>query len=130
MTYTASSPLLTTDPLRIDTQALAAHVNRLGGDRATETREYIEAVVRASAYLAALPPAVSGQGGHDATMNAAIALVRGFALDPHDALDLLEHEFNPRCSPPWSLRELAHKVESAQRAQRVGLGYLLEKGAA
>ena len=45
MTYTGDSAILTTDPLRIDTQALAAHVNRLGGDRAAETREYIEAVV-------------------------------------------------------------------------------------
>lgn len=61
MTYTASSPLLITDPLRIDTQAFAAHVNRLGGDRATETREYIEAVVSGALRMGIDPVIVLAQ---------------------------------------------------------------------
>ncbi len=68
---------------------------------------------RALAYLAKLPPAISGQGGHAATYTAATALVHGFGLDPELALALLQQEYNPRCEPPWSEKELRHKVEDA-----------------
>ncbi len=68
---------------------------------------------RALAYLAKLPPAISGQGGHPATYTAATALVHGFGLDPELALALLLQEYNPRCEPPWSEKELRHKVEDA-----------------
>ena len=72
-------------------------------------------VDRARAYLAAMPPAIAGQGGHDQTFAAACALVHGFALDPETALALLR-EYNARCLPPWSERELAYKIISAVRA--------------
>lgn len=68
---------------------------------------------RALAYLAALPAAISGAGGHDATYRAATALVHGFGLARDRALHLLELHYNPRCVPPWSLRELEHKVDDA-----------------
>ncbi len=70
---------------------------------------------RALAYLAKLPPAISGQGGHPATYAAATALVHGFGLDPELALSLLMDHYNPRCEPPWSEKELRHKVEDAAR---------------
>ncbi len=79
---------------------------------------------RAARYLATMPPGIQGQRGSDSTFRAALALVRGFALDLDTALDLLAREYNPRCQPPWSRRELAHKVESAARS-RAELGYLL-----
>ncbi len=82
---------------------------------------------RASKYLANMPAAIQGSNGSGATMRAAVAMVRGFALDEETALDLLNREFNPRCSPPWSARELKHKVESAAKATRAGLGYLLSE---
>jgi hypothetical protein len=84
-----------------------------------------DAMTRASAYLATMPPAISGSGGHQATWSAALALVRGFDLDPGSALYLLEREFNLRCQPPWARRDLEHKVTSAARAN-VAVGYLLE----
>ena len=70
-------------------------------------------VRRASAYLRAMPPAISGQGGHSRTYAAATTLVHGFCLDEGTALRILIDEFNPRCDPPWSDRELMHKVEDA-----------------
>jgi KaiC/GvpD/RAD55 family RecA-like ATPase len=77
---------------------------------------------RARKYLAKLPPAISGQSGHNATFHAACVLVLGFELPEADALGLL-HEYNQRCEPPWSERELEHKVRQAakQPGQR---GYL------
>ena len=70
---------------------------------------------RARRYIAKCPPAVSGQGGHNATFHVAACLVHGFALGEPDAFALLS-EYNRGCMPPWSERELRHKVESASRA--------------
>jgi hypothetical protein len=68
---------------------------------------------RALAYLDKLPPAISGNGGHAATYAAATVLVHGFEIDPDRALALLLDHYNPRCEPPWTEKELRHKVTSA-----------------
>ena len=68
---------------------------------------------RARDYLAHLPPAVSGSGGHNATFLAACWLVR-FGLGDRDAMALLR-EFNQRCLPPWTEKELAHKLADARK---------------
>lgn len=70
---------------------------------------------RARRYIAKCQPAVSGQGGHDATFYVACLLVHGFALGEADALALLR-EFNQRCLPPWSEGDLMHKIKSAASA--------------
>lgn len=80
-------------------------------------------VRRAVAYVDRMPDAVSGAGGHDTTWRVAIALVRGFELPGDVALEILAH-YNTRCAPPWSARELAHKVRQACDLARVGAGYL------
>ncbi len=74
-----------------------------------------EVLARAVKYLEAMPEAVSGQGGHSATYAAATVLVHGFGLPPERALDLLIEGYNPRCRPPWSEKELRHKVEDAAK---------------
>jgi hypothetical protein len=72
---------------------------------------------RARAYVAKMPPAVSGQGGHDATFAVAKATIHDFALSESEAWQIL-CEYNGRCSPPWSERELRHKVESVKSLTR------------
>lgn len=78
---------------------------------------------RARQYVAKMPPAISGQGGHDQTFAAACALVLGFNLTPAAALGILR-EYNARCEPKWSERELWHKLDSADK-QTGERGYLL-----
>lgn len=68
---------------------------------------------RARAYLARCAPAISGSGGHTATFLVARALVQGFALDEATAYALLA-EWNLRCEPPWSERELRRKLQQAR----------------
>lgn len=68
---------------------------------------------RCLAYLAKLPPAVSGSGGHNATLRAACECVR-FGLSDSEGMQALG-EFNLRCAPAWSERELAHKLASARK---------------
>jgi hypothetical protein len=48
-------------------------------------------------------------------MWAARVLVYGFDLGPEQAYHLLATEYNPRCAPEWSERELRHKLEDADR---------------
>jgi KaiC/GvpD/RAD55 family RecA-like ATPase len=71
-------------------------------------------VERAIKYLAKMPPAVSGQGGHNRCFHAACILVLGFGLSIDEAFAAIQ-EWNGRCDPPWSERELRHKLESADK---------------
>ncbi len=86
------------------------------------------AVIRARKYLLQCPGAISGSGGHNATFMVAQRLVRGFSLSNDDAFDLLMTEWNPRCCPPWSERELRRKVEQAASTGRFADGDMLERG--
>lgn len=84
-------------------------------------------IARASAYMQKFSPAVSGQNGHIQTLKAAAALVVGFCLSDEDSLNILCNDFNPRCVPPWSLRELQHKVKEARKKPIREPGYLLTR---
>jgi hypothetical protein len=68
-----------------------------------------ERVVR---YLAAIPPAISGNHGQDQTFSVACSLVNGWAIPPRCALTWLRI-YNERCQPKWALQELVHKLEGA-----------------
>jgi hypothetical protein len=81
---------------------------------------------RARRYLAALPPAIAGSHGDLHTFRVCCRLVRGFALDDDKALALLQ-EWNTRCQPPWTDRELAQKIASARRYGREPIGGLLKR---
>lgn len=83
-------------------------------------------VDRARRYLTRIPPAVQGQGGSNPTFTAARALVHGLCLDEATALGLLLAEYNPRCEPPWSVKELEHKVaDAAAKPHSKPRGWLL-----
>ncbi len=83
---------------------------------------------RASAYLAAMPPSISGAGGHSAAFAAATVLVHGFDLPPHIAQNLFATEFNPRCLPEWSGKEIDHKIkEAATKPHDMPKGWLLDE---
>jgi hypothetical protein len=69
---------------------------------------------RARRWLRKCDPAISRQGGHDQTFKAACALVHGFELTDAEAWPLLE-EYNRLCQPPWSDKELRHKLDSARK---------------
>ena len=79
---------------------------------------------RARRYLGKMAGAVSGQGGHDATFHAACVLILGFGLSIDDARPVLQ-EWNTKCQPPWSERELNHKLTEAAK-QAGERGHLLK----
>jgi hypothetical protein len=89
--------------------------------------DYDRRVERARRYLASCPPGIQGSGGSSATIWAANVLVRGFSLEPDDALAILVQEYNPRCQPPWSEYDLRHKVRQALTRSRQPFGFLAER---
>lgn len=74
-------------------------------------RQDDEAIRRATEYLQEAPPSVSGQGGHNALLLAAIHVVKALQVEPSIAETLLLDVYNPRCDPPWAAFEVAHKVQ-------------------
>ena len=81
-------------------------------------------VERASRYVSKMDASISGSHGHDALWSATLALVKGFSLYTAEAGEILLSEFNPRCQPPWSKREIEHKLDNALKAKSES-GYLL-----
>lgn len=64
-------------------------------------------------WLAKQPPAIAGQGGHNATYAVAVGLAHGWELPAAEAFELMRAQYNNRCVPPWTDAELQHKVEDA-----------------
>lgn len=74
---------------------------------------------RARAYIEKMPPAISGAGGHDALWAVTRKLVADFGLDEHSAFRILSTEYNNRCQPAWTERELKHKIKEASEKAKV-----------
>jgi hypothetical protein len=87
-------------------------------------------LARCSAYLASCDPAIEGSNGSGALMHATSALVRGFRLPETEAFELLAGEYNLRCVPPWSDKELQHAIAGAAAKSDKPWGYLLEEQSA
>lgn len=82
---------------------------------------------RARKYMAKMRIAVSGQDGHGRCFHVACVLVIGFLLEPHEAWALMQ-EYSQHCQPPWSEREINHKLESAlTKRDPARNGWLLEE---
>lgn len=80
---------------------------------------------RARRLLDTMEPSISGANGHDAALKAASAVVVGLDLPDDTALSVLQSNFNPRCSPPWSEKELRHKIRQARTHAKKPFGYLI-----
>jgi len=81
-----------------------------------------DVIVRARAYLAAIPPPMIGSGSDAATLYAACRLVRGFALNASEAEDLLWEWCGGR--PGWTRAWVADKVRHAERYGTEPIGAL------
>ncbi len=83
-------------------------------------------VRRARAYLEKIPGGVAGNGGSNPCLWAASVLVWGYCLDRATARELMA-EYSARCSPPWSEREIEHKLDDAAKGGiDKPLGWLLD----
>ncbi|MBX3399508.1 MAG: bifunctional DNA primase/polymerase [Gemmataceae bacterium] len=69
---------------------------------------------RARAYLDKIPGGVDGEHGSNPCLWAASVLVWGYCLDRATARQLMG-EYSARCSPPWSEKEIEHKLDDAAK---------------
>ncbi len=84
---------------------------------------------RAIAYLKKCNPSISGQKGHNTAFRIACTIGPGFDLPPDVAFRLLRDVWNPTCQPPWSEKELRHKIEDAYRVESRPRGWLRDNSA-
>ena len=76
--------------------------------------EGVRAVAWAKTYLASAEAAIDGQGGSDRLFHVGCHLM--YSALPLDVLrQLVEEVYNPRCEPPWSQKEIDHKLTDADR---------------
>jgi len=79
---------------------------------------------RAQAYLDTIEPSIQGQNGSSRLMHAATCMTRGFGFDKANAFSMLANGYNHRCQPPWSAKEIEHKVNDAIRVGAMEWGAL------
>lgn len=79
-----------------------------------DSKDRIRLMTRARAYLLTVEGAVSGQRGHDKTLYAACCLLHKFNLTVEEAWPIML-EYNQRCAPPWSEKDLLRKLNEADR---------------
>ena len=90
-------------------------------EKPLDRRKVIQRVIK---YLEKCPPAIQGQNGSKTCFETALKIQDGFDLTQNEALALMWEHYNPRCAPPWSEKELRHKIADA--ASKCGdRGYLL-----
>lgn len=88
----------------------------------------MDLIERARLLVAGRPAAIEGQSGNATTFGVACVLVWGFGLSPAEALPVMQ-EYNARCEPPWSERELARMLNSVMKySHEKPRGYLAEGG--
>ncbi len=80
---------------------------------------------RAIAYIDKMEPAVSGQGGHNSLFRAVCKLLKpepeGFGLTESEALPIIAG-FNARAVPPFSDKDVEHKIQSVVSRIRSSIG--------
>jgi hypothetical protein len=86
----------------------------------------LDAVERPHRYLARVEPAIAGQHGDVHTYRVCCRIARGFSLDDQKSFRVLS-EWNARCVPPWSERELVAKIAHARKYGREPIGDLHAK---
>jgi putative DNA primase/helicase len=74
---------------------------------------------RVIAYLARIEPAKSGERGHNKTFGAACRVGPGFDIPEDEAFRLIKAHYNPRCEPPWTDKQLRHKLADAYKKVKV-----------
>lgn len=71
---------------------------------------------RARRYIESAGGAISGNSGHSHTFALACNLLKKIKLTRDELMEALDRWHNPQCDPPWSNKELSHKVDEAMKA--------------
>ena len=98
-------------------ESLRRRVNGYAAKQSTDKRQMAVRKKSAAKYVDKMDPAISGCNGHSKAFAVACVLVGKFGLTFDESLEIF-HEYNKRCDPPWSEKEILHKLESAMEAAK------------
>lgn len=84
--------------------------------RRTITKPQSSVAERARKYIAHIH-SIAGQGGHDSAFTAACTCAIGFNLDLETTRGLMQEWNASNASPPWSTKELEHKINEAYKTK-------------
>jgi len=79
-------------------------------------------IERCRKYVTRCPAAINNQGGHNQTFAVAKVIFYDFGLTEEEGWKIFQ-EYNQRCDPPWSDRELHHKMDDAKHATNKPIGW-------
>ncbi len=83
--------------------------------------EGVRAITWAKTFMSIAEPAIEGHDGSGRLFAVCCHLM--YSALPLDVLrQLIEEVYNPRCEPPWSLAEIEHKLEDADRISEAPRG--------
>lgn len=83
---------------------------------------------RAQEYIKKVPPAIAGQSGHSQFFKTASTLYHGFDLSESELKTLLD-DYNKSCSPPFSDKDVNHKIrQTIKSSPKKNRGWLLTPG--
>lgn len=82
-------------------------------------------IVRCSAFMDKVSPAIEGSGGWSHT-NGVCGIGGDFGLDTHEFWPILLR-WNSTCQPPWKEEELERKLEAIHARRQDPFGYRLEE---
>lgn len=81
-------------------------------------------IARCVDHISHMPPAIENQGGDLQTFKAACRC-RDHGLTENQAFGVLLNHFNPRCVPPWTIKELLLKINNAYKYNSSPIGALV-----
>ncbi len=99
------------EAIKIDQRPPRIPIRKTFNGRRTQYRDPVESAAK---YVDKMEPATSGVGGHNQTFKVACKLVGNFGLSFEEAMSIME-KYNERCQPPWSQRDLVHKLQDAAK---------------
>ncbi|MCA9136275.1 MAG: bifunctional DNA primase/polymerase [Planctomycetales bacterium] len=105
----------TNDGSVLNAELPSFNVNWLEGVAATSSHRNDASIRNPTAYISQIC-ATSNQGGHNSTFRAA-CILRDAGLSPEEALAELITWNDTNAEPPWTVKELLHKVQDAFRAR-------------
>lgn len=87
------------------------------------TQDESKIIDRARRYVRRLPASIMRCNGSGAAMTVARALRWGYCFDESTAFDIFVNDFNGRCVPPWSAKEIRHKLDDGAKPDPYGRPY-------
>lgn len=92
--------------------ALSARREDLIVDKGSTIADTIPQIAQAIDFIKQHPPAIEGQNGDQHTYLTACRL-KDMGLSAATAFDVMLHNWNARCQPPWDVDELQSKIHNA-----------------